>query len=285
MANARPAKRSEARERLLATASGLFYAEGINKVGVDRIVAASNVTLATFYRHFPRKQDLVVAYLNAAHQLEAQRMEALVERASGRELVRAVGDDIVAMIGSPDFRGCAFIHRQSDRGASYLHSRRRGTSAVDRHDARDRDRIRRRGLTGPRPRAGRHNRRVSASRDSDLSRLAAGIGAALHAHRTERGMSLGELSRASGLSRAILARIEGGAGNPSVETLWRVSRALNLPLGALLVEDQEPLVRVIRAREGKESQADSGMRMWLLHAEGRERRSEMYELVLEKGTE
>ena len=59
----------------------MFYAEGINKVGVDRIVSASNVTLATFYRHFPRKQDLVVAYLNAAHELEAQRMEALAERA------------------------------------------------------------------------------------------------------------------------------------------------------------------------------------------------------------
>jgi transcriptional regulator with XRE-family HTH domain len=126
---------------------------------------------------------------------------------------------------------------------------------------------------------------VSSSPDSDLSRLAASIGAALHAHRTERGMSFGELSRASGLSRAILARIEGGAGNPSIETLWRVSRALDLPLGALLVEDQDPLVRVVRARGGKELQADSGMRMWLLHAEGRERRSEMYELVLKKGDE
>jgi AcrR family transcriptional regulator len=107
-------KRSEARERLLATASGLFYAEGINKVGVDRIVSASKVTLATFYRHFPRKQDLVVAYLNAAHGLEAQRMDVLAEDASGRELVRAVGDDIVAMIGRPEFRGCAFINAAAE---------------------------------------------------------------------------------------------------------------------------------------------------------------------------
>jgi AcrR family transcriptional regulator len=113
-ANGRPAKRSEARERLLATASGLFYAEGINKVGVDRIVSASNVTLATFYRHFPRKQDLVVAYLNAAHDLEAQRMEELAERARGRELLRAIGDDIIAMIGRPDFRGCAFINAAAE---------------------------------------------------------------------------------------------------------------------------------------------------------------------------
>jgi AcrR family transcriptional regulator len=114
MANKRPAKRSEARERLLATASGLFYAEGINKVGVDRIVSASNVTLATFYRHFPRKQDLVVAYLNAAHEHEARRMDELAAKATGRDLLRAVGDDIVAMIGRPDFRGCAFINAAAE---------------------------------------------------------------------------------------------------------------------------------------------------------------------------
>ena len=52
-----------------------------------------------------------------------------------------------------------------------------------------------------------------------------------------QGMSLGDLARASGLSKTILARIEGGDGNPSVETLWRVSRALRVPLGALLAED------------------------------------------------
>ena len=58
-----PTKRSEPRERLLAAASELFYAEGINSVGVNRLIAAGNVTLATFYRHFPSKQHLVVAYL------------------------------------------------------------------------------------------------------------------------------------------------------------------------------------------------------------------------------
>jgi AcrR family transcriptional regulator len=110
----RPVKRSEARERLLATASKLFYAEGINKVGVDRIISASNVTLATFYRHFPRKQELVVAYLSNVHELGAQRMAELAERAQGRELVRAIGDDIIGMIGSPDFRGCAFINAAAE---------------------------------------------------------------------------------------------------------------------------------------------------------------------------
>jgi AcrR family transcriptional regulator len=58
-------KRSEARERLLAAASLLFYAEGINSVGIERIIKEGQVTLATFYRHFPSKVDLVVAYLRS----------------------------------------------------------------------------------------------------------------------------------------------------------------------------------------------------------------------------
>jgi AcrR family transcriptional regulator len=60
-------KRSEARERLLAAASRLFYAGGITSVGIERIIKEGQVTLATFYRHFPSKVDLVVAYLNGAH--------------------------------------------------------------------------------------------------------------------------------------------------------------------------------------------------------------------------
>jgi AcrR family transcriptional regulator len=60
-------KRSEARERLLAAASRLFYVEGINSVGIERIIKEGQVTLATFYRHFPSKVDLVVAYLHGPH--------------------------------------------------------------------------------------------------------------------------------------------------------------------------------------------------------------------------
>ena len=58
-----PSGASAARERLLRTASDLFYREGIHAVGVDRIIAEAGVTRATFYRHFPSKEDLVEAYL------------------------------------------------------------------------------------------------------------------------------------------------------------------------------------------------------------------------------
>ena len=87
--------------------------------------------------------------------------------------------------------------------------------------------------------------RMATEDATDLDVLADRIGRVIRAHRLAQGMSLGDLARASGLSKTILARIESGAGNPSVETLWRVSRALTLPLGALLAEDEAPRVRAI----------------------------------------
>jgi transcriptional regulator with XRE-family HTH domain len=126
---------------------------------------------------------------------------------------------------------------------------------------------------------------MGATVGAELDVLADRIGRVIRAHRAAQGMSLGGLARASGLSKTILARIESGAGNPSIETLWRVSRALHLPLGALLGEDEAPRVRRIARRSGGELHADSGMTAWLVHADAREHRSELYELELPAGVE
>ena len=122
--------------------------------------------------------------------------------------------------------------------------------------------------------------------DDDLDALGGQIGAAVRGLRDARRWSLGELARASGLSKTILAKIERGDGNPSVETLWRVSRALGVPLSALLSPPaQRPRVRAIRARSGEPLAAESGMAAWLLHAAGREHRSEVFDLDLPRGTD
>ncbi len=73
---------SEARARLLSTASRLFYAEGLHAVGIDRIIATAEVTRATLYRHFPSKDDLLVAYLTEAD--EALRARVGAERPGAR---------------------------------------------------------------------------------------------------------------------------------------------------------------------------------------------------------
>src|ERR1700754_3119558 len=102
-----PAADSEARERLLETATRIFYSEGVNTVGVDRIVSEGSVTRATFYRHFPSKQDLVLAYLQKAHdQIEERIDELAADSDDPRALLSAIADDIaVGQILQPYFRG------------------------------------------------------------------------------------------------------------------------------------------------------------------------------------
>ncbi|MET7751104.1 TetR/AcrR family transcriptional regulator [Micromonospora sp. NPDC005367] len=105
------ARPSEARERLLATATRIFYGEGIHSVGVDRIIAEAKVTRATFYRHFPGKEDLVVAYLQAADQ--AIRDHVATASAAGLpapDALRAIAESIARDIQSTGFRGCAFLN-------------------------------------------------------------------------------------------------------------------------------------------------------------------------------
>lgn len=98
-------------------------------------------------------------------------------------------------------------------------------------------------------------------------------------------MSVAELASAAGLSRTIVARIESGAGNPSVETLFRLARALSVPLAALLGVDAAPPARLIPARSGTHLRADSGMQAFLIHAGETSGHAECYELELPAGTE
>ncbi|MEO3743428.1 TetR/AcrR family transcriptional regulator [Plantactinospora sp. B5E13] len=102
---------SEARQRLLDTATRIFYGEGIHSVGVDRIIAEAKVTRATFYRHFPGKEDLVVAYLQAADQAIRDQVEtAVTAGVPAPDALRAVAESIAHGIRSANFRGCAFLN-------------------------------------------------------------------------------------------------------------------------------------------------------------------------------
>ena len=109
-----PVRDSEPRSRLLAKASELFYREGVNSVGVDRIVSEAGVTRATFYRHFPGKQDLVLAYLQGAHDVIEERMAVALAMEDPRARLRALGEDIADQLLSPGFGGCAFIKVASE---------------------------------------------------------------------------------------------------------------------------------------------------------------------------
>src|ERR1700744_710803 len=76
---------SAARERLLSTASELFYTKGVHAVGVDEIISRAPIPRATFYRHFPSKDDLIVAYIRSADQHIRDDIAAALENPTSPE--------------------------------------------------------------------------------------------------------------------------------------------------------------------------------------------------------
>lgn len=58
-----------ARDRILDVAGPLFWREGYRAVGVDRVIAEAGVAKATFYKHFPAKDDLILAWLDRAEKM------------------------------------------------------------------------------------------------------------------------------------------------------------------------------------------------------------------------
>jgi AcrR family transcriptional regulator len=102
------AKRSP-RARLLQAASELFYAEGVQSVGIDRVIERAGVAKASLYSTFGSKEGLVCAYLNARHEETLARLRSAVAATEDPiERLLAVFDAQARLFHTPDFHGCAF---------------------------------------------------------------------------------------------------------------------------------------------------------------------------------
>lgn len=107
---------SAARERILETAFRLFYAKGIRAVGVDLIIAESGVAKATFYKHFPAKDDLVVAYLDKVDGIWSGQLRDAAAAAGPDPADQLVGlfDALGSACRRDGYRGCAFINAAAE---------------------------------------------------------------------------------------------------------------------------------------------------------------------------
>ncbi|MFD7598832.1 TetR/AcrR family transcriptional regulator [Kitasatospora sp. NPDC059812] len=101
------------RARILAAAMRLFYAQGVRGVGIDQLIRESAVANATFYRHFPSKDDVVLAYVHE-HDRLFRAAAAAVADLPPREAVTALFTGIADEFCAPGFRGCPFINAAAD---------------------------------------------------------------------------------------------------------------------------------------------------------------------------
>lgn len=111
----RGAPRPSARDRVLAAADELFYAEGIHTVGIDRVIERAGVAKASLYAVFRSKEDLVRAYLEA--RAEARRTlvtERIALHARPRDRILAIFELLSELAARPEFRGCAFVNASAE---------------------------------------------------------------------------------------------------------------------------------------------------------------------------
>jgi AcrR family transcriptional regulator len=112
-----------ARERILTTAYGLFTRRGIRAVGTEEVIARSGVAKATLYRHFPSKNDLVLAVLHRREELWTLGLVEQESRLRGdtpEEQLLAIFDVFHDWFQQHEgFDGCSFISVLLELGAAH----------------------------------------------------------------------------------------------------------------------------------------------------------------------
>ncbi len=106
----RTGETSEARQRILETADRLFYQDGLRAVGIDRIIAEAEVAKMSLYKHFPSKDDLILAVLKYREQGVLEFFRSAMDRhgKKAKNPLRAFFAALKECFETPGFRGCAF---------------------------------------------------------------------------------------------------------------------------------------------------------------------------------
>ncbi len=103
------------RDRIIETALRLFYKQGYLATGINQIITESNVAKATFYSHFPSKESLCVAYLQARHGIWMQWLKDSVEQHdNAKEKLFGIFTFLKNWMTDCEFRGCAFLNIASE---------------------------------------------------------------------------------------------------------------------------------------------------------------------------
>lgn len=106
------------REQISQQAFVLFYSRGVRAVGVDLLIERAKIAKASFYRHFPSKEALIIAYLDQRHDAwMAWLTESVSKRADEpTQQLLAIFDSLGDLFCDPEYRGCPIINAVSEVG-------------------------------------------------------------------------------------------------------------------------------------------------------------------------
>lgn len=112
------------RDKILLTAHDLFYSNGFRATGVDTLIKEAKVTKVTFYRHFPSKSLLILAYLHYRHEIWINWFETTLRRHldEGELPSDAISATLYEWFISPEFHGCAFINASAEAKSEDIES-------------------------------------------------------------------------------------------------------------------------------------------------------------------
>jgi transcriptional regulator with XRE-family HTH domain len=128
-----------------------------------------------------------------------------------------------------------------------------------------------------------NDRSTGANMADDERKPSAVIAEGLRRERRRAAASLAELARRAGIGKSTLSELESGAGNPSLETLWALAVALDIPVARLL-EPPRAHVTLIRAGDGPTlANASADYRATLLNSFSPGGRHDLYRISAEPG--
>ncbi|WP_336222645.1 TetR/AcrR family transcriptional regulator [Enterobacter bugandensis] len=112
------------RDKILLTAHDLFYSNGFRATGVDTLIKEAKVTKVTFYRHFPSKSLLILAYLHYRHEIWINWFESTLRRHLDEDEIPsdAISATLYEWFVSPEFHGCAFINASAEAKSEDIES-------------------------------------------------------------------------------------------------------------------------------------------------------------------
>ena len=112
-----PSPVSDKRQHVVETAYALFKRAGFHATGIDRIIAEADVAKMTMYRHFPSKDELIVAVLDyRARRFDDQLNQLAQKSITPEQKIAEIFDWHGRWFRSRDFHGCLFAHALAEFG-------------------------------------------------------------------------------------------------------------------------------------------------------------------------